>query len=346
MSVSTQDLPGTTRTHRRWLAFGLSVTLTSVTLYFAFRGIDIRDVSRLLAVQNRLLLVAAAFLILVQIILGGERWRAVLGGIVSEPPPSLLAAQAVFYASIFFNCLPFGTVGGDVMRIWLARRFALPLRHVVLSVLLDRILTVGALTLLAAVTLPFVPPLAGKLWLLCAAALALGAGGLLLLRVIEDGLGQWRHHRLLHFVLFAVEQLRRLIQHSGLFALCCALASGISSALAAYCIARSLDINVGPVTMIAVMSVIIFIVALPVSLSGWGVREMSVVALLSILGVNREAALILSVEFGLLGTLMSVPGGLVWLFMRYKQPRGSGDETGRDHEPKDGQMPQTISLRR
>jgi hypothetical protein len=38
--------------------------------------------------------------------------------------------------------------------------------------------------------------------------------------------------------------------------------------------------------------------------------------MLGLLGVDREAALILSVEFGLLNTLLSLPGGVVWLILR------------------------------
>jgi glycosyltransferase 2 family protein len=101
-----------------------------------------------------------------------------------------------------------------------------------------------------------------------------------------------------------------------LVALCFALASGACSAFGAYCIARSLGIGVGPVPMIAVISIMTLIVALPISVAGWGVREISLVALLGLLGVDREAALALSVELGLITTLLSLPGGVVWLTLR------------------------------
>jgi hypothetical protein len=40
------------------------------------------------------------------------------------------------------------------------------------------------------------------------------------------------------------------------------------------------------------------------------------VALLGLLGVDREAALVLSVELGLISTLLSLPGGIFWLTLR------------------------------
>jgi hypothetical protein len=59
--------------------------------------------------------------------------------------------------------------------------------------------------------------------------------------------------------------------------------------------------------------------ALPISIGGWGLREASFVSLLGVLGVDREAALLLSVEFGLLSMLVSLPGGLIWLTLRSDQ---------------------------
>jgi glycosyltransferase 2 family protein len=315
--LSLQDLKRRPQTNRRWLLLGLSLGLTAVTLYFVFRGIDREIFARLLATQNRSLLVAAAFLILLQINFGGARWGAILSAMTANRSPPALSVQAVFYASVFFNCLPLGTVGGDIARVWLARRFALSVRQLVLSVLLDRALVVGALIVLAVVTLPQVAhPLAATAWFGSAAILGAGAVGFLLLRPIERALGRWRGLRPVFAVLRAAEELRHLVQRGGLLGLFYALWSATCAAMAAYCIARSLGISVGPMAMIAVMCAVSFLAALPISLAGWGVREASLVSLLGLLGVDREAALLLSVEFGLITTLMSLPGGAIWLMMR------------------------------
>ena len=69
-----------------------------------------------------------------------------------------------------------------------------------------------------------------------------------------------------------------------------------------------------------------FAVALPISAAGWGVREASLVTLLGLVGVDRSAALLLSVEFGLLTTLLSLPGGLIWLALRGRPTRHLEDQ--------------------
>ena len=296
---------------------GLSLALTTLMLYFVLRGIDRRAISQLLTAQHGNLLAAAAVLIVSQIILGGLRWGTVLSAMCKTRPPALLSLVAIFYASTFFNALPIGTVGGDIARVWLARRFSLSVRQIVLSVLLDRVLVIGALIILAVVTLPTVAhPLAARASFAGVVILLAVAAGFLLLQPIERIVGRWRDVWLMSSVLHTSEELRLTMQRGGLLALVYAMLSAASGALAAYCISRSLGIDVGLMAMIAVMSFVAFATALPISLAGWGVREVSLVALLGLLGVDREAALALSIEFGIICTLMSLPGGVIWLGLR------------------------------
>ena len=303
--------------HRHWLTLGLSFALTAITLYFVFRGIDRHVLGRLLTAQNHSLLVAAAVLIVLQIVLGGVRWGTILAAMCDTRRPTMLSLQAVFYASTFFNCLPLGTVAGDIVRVWLARRFSVSVRQIVLSVLLDRILVVVALIILAAITLPGVGhPLAGKASLVSVAILLAAMAGFLLLQPLERIAGRWRDVWLVPSLLRTAEELRRTTQRAGLLALVYALLAATAGALAAFCISESLGIEVGLRAMIAIMSFVSFATALPISLAGWGVREVSLVSLLGLLGVDRAAALVLSVEFGIISTLMSLPGAVIWLSLR------------------------------
>jgi glycosyltransferase 2 family protein len=305
------------RTHWRWLVFGLSIALTVVTLYFVFRKIDQHAFAHLFWMQDRGLLVGAAAFILLQINLGAERWRTILSAMTRGHTPSVMSVQAVFYSSIFFNCLPLGTISGDVARVWLARKLALSLKQLVLSVLIDRMLVVGVLIVLALVSLPSIAqPLATTIWLGCAAALVAGVAVFLLLQPIARMLGRWSKMRPVYFLLRAAEELRSATQRGSLRASVWALLSAICGNLAAYCIARGLGFDVGLIAIIAVMSIVIIVSALPISLAGWGVREFSTVVLLGLLGIEREAALLFSVEFGLIGMLMSLPGGAIWFASR------------------------------
>ncbi|MGO9684900.1 MAG: lysylphosphatidylglycerol synthase transmembrane domain-containing protein [Beijerinckiaceae bacterium] len=306
-------------TSRRWIILASSLAVTCATFYFVVRGLDRRIFVQLIATQNSRWITAAAGFVLLQIGLAGARWRAILAAMMRGSPPSRSTVQAVFYASVFFNCLPVGTIGGDVARIWLARNFALSMNQLVLSVLVDRALVVIALVVLSVFTLPSIDhPLAVPASLVCAGALFTGVCGLFLLRPVEVLLGKWRNLHPLHLLLRTVEELRRVFVRGGPIGLGWAVASAMSATLAAFCIAHSLSIEVELMPITAVMSIVAFVTALPISFAGWGVREASVVGLLGLLGVDRGSALLLSLEFGIIATLMSLPGGIVWLLMRQR----------------------------
>jgi uncharacterized membrane protein YbhN (UPF0104 family) len=140
-----------------------------------------------------------------------------------------------------------------------------------------------------------------------------GITGFTLTKPIARLLTQWRRFRLLDMMLSAALELHDLTRRGGLSALCIALISAFSVCLAGYCIARSLAIQVGLVQMIAIVSIVSFVVALPISLAGWGIREISFVSLLGLLGIDRTPALLLSLEYGIIATVVSLPGGIVWL---------------------------------
>ena len=316
-SALNDNMRAPSQRRRHWLTFGVSLALSAVVLYFVFQRVDGRLLWQLLEAQSRGLLIAAALFILLQIVFGGERWRAILSALIRDRRLPALNIQAVYYASIFFNCLPVGTLGGDVARVLLARRFAISVKQLVLSVLVDRIVMVAALVVLASLTLPAIShPFTRDAWFGCIAIIIVGVSGFLLLEPVERIVGRWQRWSFVQLILHAAAELRYIGRGRGILALLYGMLSGISAALSGYCIARSLNIEIGPIAIVAVMSLMSFAVALPISAAGWGVREASLVTLLGLLGIDRSAAVLLSVEFGLLTTLLSLPGGLIWLTLR------------------------------
>jgi hypothetical protein len=69
-------------------------------------------------------------------------------------------------------------------------------------------------------------------------------------------------------------------------------------------------------------------VALPISIGGWGLRELAVVSLLGAHGVAPERALLFSVCFGLALAIGSLPGALAWLLFPFPSARRSVARVG------------------
>jgi hypothetical protein len=67
---------------------------------------------------------------------------------------------------------------------------------------------------------------------------------------------------------------------------------------------------------VVLMQPVALITALPISIGGWGVRETAIIAMLGLVGVPTSAALLLSIQLGLLSIAISLPGGILWLLVR------------------------------
>ena len=68
--------------------------------------------------------------------------------------------------------------------------------------------------------------------------------------------------------------------------------------------------------VLAIGPVLLLAHVVPISISGWGVREAAAIALLGMTGVDATSALLVSVMFGVLLMLATLPGALFWLTLR------------------------------
>jgi glycosyltransferase 2 family protein len=64
-------------------------------------------------------------------------------------------------------------------------------------------------------------------------------------------------------------------------------------------------------------------VIVPISIGGWGLRELAVISLLAGYGVAPERALLFSVCFGLALAVGSLPGAAVWLLYPFAPLRSA-----------------------
>jgi hypothetical protein len=59
-------------------------------------------------------------------------------------------------------------------------------------------------------------------------------------------------------------------------------------------------------------------------MAGWGPREMAMITAFGFIGVSKEHATALSVLFGAVSILISLPGGVFWLL---NKRHADGDES-------------------
>ena len=306
------------------LKFGISAGLIALVC----RNIDLRALTGALDNQSVVWIVATALLGLFQIGLLSLRWQQILRALGAKS--GLVSALAVTFMGCFFGAFLFGPTGGDVARAVLAPTRSLGRRGIVHSVLFERLASMLGLGLAAVPVVAFSAAMvAHGLPLLI--ALAMVPLPLLAIGTVA-GLAEISRDR--GGALFdALRELdaarRRLMRVWPRFAFAVAIATigQLLVAVEAWCLAQSQHLGVSLVDFAILMPAVMLLVALPISAGGWGVREGAIVAALALVGVGSAPALLLSVEFGLIGTLVSLPGGVIWLFRWFSRPNAANSVT-------------------
>ena len=90
------------------------------------------------------------------------------------------------------------------------------------------------------------------------------------------------------------------------------MVASFTGLLAAYLMGEGLGVAIGLPAYIVLVGGSVLLSVLPISLGGWGVREVSMVTLLGGVGASAEQALALSLLWGVLPLLISVPAGLLF----------------------------------
>jgi glycosyltransferase 2 family protein len=300
---------------RSLLLGSLRLLVTAGLLWALLAHADLSRAKELLAHVSLPLLAAGAIALLATSPLMAVRWHIVLGAETPSPGPWTLLK--IVLVGLFFNqALPSG-VGGDAIRAWRCHRLGIGVAAAIRSLVLDRVSGYVVTVVLFAAGLPVllrVLPDARQRYgvvVLLAAALC----GLLALFVID-----YLPPRLLRFRLIAELAVlsrvgRRLFARpawSGAVVGLAVATVGLT-VLAFMLVADSLGINLPFISWIVIVPPVTLIQLVPVSLAGWGVRELGFVVVLAGFGIPAEAALAASLLVGLCMLVVGLPGGLVWL---------------------------------
>ena len=303
--------------NKKFLLIGIKAAISIALVAVVLQGVGL-DLAweRLIAAEPGWLL-AAAVVIFTQICICSLRWKAVLKGFGA--PLKLGLIFRLFYTGAFFNQALPSSMGGDAVRAYRAHRAGLSLGTAVGSVLLDRVATLLALILLVAAAVPFVASsLQGNVALLewvvlgLLVAALLGTGLLMVLDRIPSRFMEIRGVR--HLSAFAGD-VRRTFLIPALAAplLAWSFAGHLALSLVIWLLAASIGAEVRLIDCIALFPLVLLIQTLPISIAGWGVREGAMVSVFALAGVEADAALAISILFGILMALMSLPGGWFWI---------------------------------
>ena len=315
--------PGHARDARRWpwLITLLKIGLSALAFGVVALSVDLPTAWEHAANQSIAYIGVSAFILSLQLLLGSLRWHAILARLGANP--SLRELVRLYYISAFFNACLWGAVGGDVLRAWLAYRRELGAKTAINSVVLDRVAALAGVAILVLVTAPIFFWRVGNTFPMYV-PLGLAGAGLIGIAVVANfrrlpaaWLGT-KVMRFLHSLGGSVQQVF-LEPKAALPVLSFAVLAQIALGVATFAMAASLGIKASLLDCIVLMQPVALLANLPISVGGWGVRETAVVLLFGLIGVPSSAALVLSLQLGLLALLVVLPGGILWLLLQLKE---------------------------
>jgi uncharacterized membrane protein YbhN (UPF0104 family) len=274
----------------------------------------------------------AAFAILVvvlQIPLVALRWLTILDALAARTESmTCKALTAITAIGVFFTqVLP--NVAGDGMRIWLLRRLGGDWRNAITSVVIDRAVGVGLLVAFGFVIL-WLPSALGALGgyrdaflVLYATLLAAGITGLVLAPYLVAVLRRWRYTRELGALAQATRRV--LIGPRGVAIIGIGCLVHVLTIVVVWSLGRAQGLALSVPDAAVLFTLIVGVSLVPISVGGWGLRELAVVSFLSQHGIAPERALLFSVCFGLAFVIGSLPGALVWAAYPLGRRSASGE---------------------
>ena len=314
--------------------FAVKLLVTGACFWYISRHIDLNQVLSTIPLLDFRWVALAILVAMLEIPLAGLRWYNIVDSLGTRDKQmtriALVAATAV---GVFFaQVLP--SVAGEGVRAWLLVRLGSNWRTAVTSVVIDRGVGVGLLIVLGFLVLLLpsglgLTALGGyrdAILLVYGALILAGALGLLLAPKIVSPLARWRYSR--WFATLAADVHRVLLGSKGPVVLSIGCLIHAFTIVVIWLVGRAQGLALPLSDAVVLFTVMTGVVVVPISIGGWGLRELAVVSLLTTHGVAPERALLFSVCFGLALTIGSLPGALAWLLFPFPSARRSVARVG------------------
>lgn len=296
----------------------LKILVSLVCLAAVFFLVDVQKLPSLLVQLKPEVIVLALASMVIGHLGNGLRFHFMINKL-GRKLSRLESIKASFVALWFNQILPTGS-GGDIVRGFLLADRCGVIRTV-LSVLLDRIFGLLWMVLMILICLPIVlhNQLDGMtiLLVMLICALVLIASGIPMLsstalckRFTNKAVYRFCRYTSLYGNA-ARKFLSLAIMPRFVFLLCI---SFFPYVFYIALIGNSFGLQVSLLEYIALVPILFISMNFPISVGGWGVRELTSIYVFSYTGMSNELAIVVSVLYGLGLIVTSVPGNFFWLY--------------------------------
>ncbi len=311
---------------KKSLSFAVKLSVSGILIYLVFSKVDLRLT---LAQMQRVSAGAVGLVILLlffQVLVAALRWKKIV--IAASAGASRLQTSKLYFYYYLGNFLNQGlpsTLGGDALRAWQLHHDGVSLKDSIFSVISDRLMALTAISLLILGTCLFWPQAVTQAQRNL--VLLLAVGGLLALPLtllfctalaaLQQKLRRWQRWLKLAGLK---EYLRALFadRRNLLSVLLLSFVIQLLTSLMFYILLQSLDSSVSLGQVLVMSFPVVLLAYLPISVAGWGIREVAMFIAFQHIGVNESTSVAVSILFGFLFVAVSLPAGLLWLLQGRK----------------------------
>jgi uncharacterized membrane protein YbhN (UPF0104 family) len=303
------------------IALIAKLAISGVLIWFASTRINLSSALAQIGAMSLGWGLLIILLFYTQLAISALRYREFLR--ILDTPLQYLRCVDATLIGYFFSQTFISFVGGDAMRTYRVSQHGVPLKLSAKAVILDRISGLVGQVVMLVLTMPFLLPrlkdrtMQAGVIVTVASSIA-GLCCIALLSRLPEAVRRFRLFDILADLSRRV--LVRIATVRGAFAFfVLSLVINLMNCLIFYSIARGIGVEVSLVDLVVLLPPVFFLSMLPISVSGWGVREGATVVALGIAGVASADSLSISICFGLALVAISLPGGLLWL-ASHKKP--------------------------
>jgi glycosyltransferase 2 family protein len=307
--------------------FAAKLLVTGACFWYVSRQIELSQVLSAMSLLDFRWAALAILVVVLEIPFAGLRWYNIVDALgVRDQQMTRAAMIAATAVGIFFaQVLP--SVAGEGVRAWLLVRLGSNWRNAVTSAVIDRgvggglLIALGFVVLLLPSGLTALDGYRDVVLVVYGTLIFVGVLGLLLVPRIVPPLARWRYSR--WFAILAADVHRVLLGSKGLVILSIGCLIHVFTIVVVWSVGRAQGLALPLPDAALLFTVMIGVVLVPISIGGWGLRELAVISLLATYGVAPERALLFSVCFGLALAVGSLPGALAWLLYPFPAQRSA-----------------------
>ena len=259
-----------------------------------------------------------------QLLIASARWHKILSYFNIALP--LQKCVAYSWAGMFFSQALPSSIGGDAYKILQIRSLNYSYQGAISSVISDRVFgLIGVLSII--LIFPFVALTIGHTQILELDTVNLSLLSIFVLFLLfclmkaVNILRRFYHSRVV--IKFAEQLLLFKAAHKIiLFLILSSFLIHMITVLIFFSLSHSVSVEIIPISYLIVVPLMVLVTTLPISIAGWGVREGFLVFSLGQFGVEAEKSVSISVIYGILILIFSIPGSSMWLLQNFKSDSG------------------------